>query len=204
MTVSMYSILSYNHSLSHSMYHTNEPTLTHHNQKSIVYIKFHWWCYTFYGFDKCVITRIYHCSTRQNRFTILKVLCAPCICPFLHTTPGNYWSFYYLHSVAFYIKRYSWNYIVCGLFTFNSVQSLSRVRLFATHESQHARPSCPSPTPGVHPNSRASSRWCHPAISSSVIPFSSCPQSLPISGSFPVSQFFAWRGQSIGFSASLI
>ena len=114
------------------MYHTNEPTLTHHHQKSIVYIKFHWWCYTFYGFDKCVITWIYHCSTRQNRFTILKVLCAPCICPFLHTTPGNYWSFYYLHSVAFYIKRYSWNYIVCGLFTFNSVQSLSRVRLFAT------------------------------------------------------------------------
>ena len=68
------------------------------------------------------------------------------------------------------------------------------------HESQHARPPCPSPTPGVYPNSCPSSRWCHPAISSSVVPFSSCPQSLPASGSFPVSQSFAWGGQSIGVS----
>ena len=65
------------------------------------------------------------------------------------------------------------------------------------HELQHARPPCPSPTPGVHPNSRPSSRWCHPAISSSVIPFSSCPQSLPASESFPMSQLFSWGGQSI-------
>ena len=69
------------------------------------------------------------------------------------------------------------------------------------HESQHARPPCPSPTPGVHPNSCASSRWCYPAISSSVVPFSSCPQSLPASGSFPMSQLFSWGGQSIGVSA---
>ena len=70
------------------------------------------------------------------------------------------------------------------------------------HGLQHARPPCPSPTPGVHPNSCASSQWCHPAISSSVVPFSSCPQSFPASGSFPMSQFFAWGGQSIGVSAS--
>ena len=69
------------------------------------------------------------------------------------------------------------------------------------HESQHARPPCPSPTPGVHPNSCTSSRWCHPAISSSVVPFSSCPQSLPVLGSFPMSQLFASGGQSIGISA---
>ena len=69
------------------------------------------------------------------------------------------------------------------------------------HESQHARPPCPSPTPRVYSNSRPSSRWCHPAISSSVVPFSSCPQSLPASGSFPMSQLFAWGGQSIGVSA---
>ena len=69
------------------------------------------------------------------------------------------------------------------------------------HESQHARPPCPSPTPGVHSNSRPSSRWCHPAISSSVIPFSSCPQSFPASESFPMSQLFAWGGQSTGVSA---
>ena len=69
------------------------------------------------------------------------------------------------------------------------------------HESQHTRPPCPSPSPGVHSDSRPSSQWCHPAISSSVIPFSSCPQPLPASGSFPMSQLFARGGQSIGVTA---
>ena len=69
------------------------------------------------------------------------------------------------------------------------------------HELQHVRPPCPSPTPGVHPDSRPSSQWCHPAISSSVVPFSSCPQSLPASESFPMSRLFAWSGQSTGVSA---
>ena len=69
------------------------------------------------------------------------------------------------------------------------------------HELQHARPPCPSATPGVHSNSRPSSRWCHPTISSSVIPFSSCPQCLSASESFPMSQLFAWGGQSTGVSA---
>ena len=84
--------------------------------------------------------------------------------------------------------------------TFSSVQSLRRVQLFATPWIA-ARPPCPSPTPGVHWDSRPSSQWCHPAISSSVAPFSSCPQSLPASGSFPMSQLFAWGGQTIGVSA---
>ena len=66
------------------------------------------------------------------------------------------------------------------------------------HESQHARPPCPSPTPGIHWDSRPSSQWCHPAIWSSVVPFSSCPQSLPASESSPMSQLFAWGGQSTG------
>ena len=70
------------------------------------------------------------------------------------------------------------------------------------HESQHARLPCPSPTPRVYPNPCPSSQWCHPAISSSIVPFSSCPQSLPASGSFPMSQHFAWGGQSTGVSAS--
>ena len=65
------------------------------------------------------------------------------------------------------------------------------------HGLQHARLPCPSPTPGVYPNSCPSSQWCHPAISSSVVPFYSCPQSLPASGSFPMSQLFTWGGQSI-------
>ena len=70
------------------------------------------------------------------------------------------------------------------------------------HESQYARPPCPSPTPGVHSNSCLTSRWCHPAISCSVIPFSSCPQPLPASESFAMSHLFTWGGQSIGVSAS--
>ena len=70
------------------------------------------------------------------------------------------------------------------------------------HELQHARPPCPSPIPGVHLNSCPLSRWCHLTISSSVIPFSSCPQSFPTSGSFQMSQLFTSGGQSIGVSAS--
>ena len=70
------------------------------------------------------------------------------------------------------------------------------------HESQHARPPCPSATLRVHSNSCPSSRWCHPAISSYVVPFSSCPQSLPASGSFPMSQLFPSGGQNTGVSAS--
>ena len=86
---------------------------------------------------------------------------------------------------------------------FRSVQEHSSVWLFEPQESQHARPPCASSTPGVHSDSRPSSQWCHPAISSSVFPFSSCPQSLPASESFPVSQLFTWGGQSTGVSASL-
>ena len=87
--------------------------------------------------------------------------------------------------------------------TFSSVQFSRSVvsDSLRPHESQHARPPCPSPSPGVHSDSHPSSPWCHPAISS-VVPFSSCPQSLPASQSFPVSQLFAWGGQSTGVSAS--
>ena len=87
--------------------------------------------------------------------------------------------------------------------SFSSVQFSRSVvsNSLRPHESQHARPPCPSPTPGVHSDSRPSSHWCHPAISSSVVLFSSCPQSLPASESFPMSQVFAWGGQSIGVSA---
>ena len=84
----------------------------------------------------------------------------------------------------------------------DSVHSLSRVQLFVTSNPQHARLPCPSPTPGAYPNSCPLGRWCHPTISSSVVPFSSCPQSLPASGSFPMNQFFTSGGQSIGVSAS--
>ena len=69
------------------------------------------------------------------------------------------------------------------------------------HESQHARPPCPSPTPGIQPDSRPLSQWCHPAISYSVVPFFSCLQSFPAPKSFPMSQLFTWGGQSTGVSA---
>ena len=97
-----------------------------------------------------------------------------------------------------------WGYIIdtvikCGI---SSLQFLSHFRLYRTHESQYARPPCPSPTPGVHSDSRPLSPWCHPAISSSVVPFSSYPQSLPAPESFPMSQLFAWGGQSTGVAAS--
>ena len=89
-------------------------------------------------------------------------------------------------------------------YVFSSVQFSHSVMSdsFWPHESQHARPPCPSPTPGDYSNSCPSSQWCHAAISSSVVPFSSYPLSLPASGSFPMSQLFAWRGQSTGVSAS--
>ena len=84
----------------------------------------------------------------------------------------------------------------------SSVQSLIVSDSLWPHELQHARLPCPSPTPRACSNSCPSSQWCHPTISSSFIPFSSCPQCFPASGSFPMSQFFPWSGQSTGDSAS--
>ena len=101
---------------------------------------------------------------------------------------------------------YKTKIMLCGNYevgTFSSVQLSPSVvsDSLQPHESQHARPPYPSPTPVVHSNWRPLSRWCHPAISSSVIPFSSCPQFLPALESFPMSQLFAWGGQSTGVSA---
>ena len=128
-------------------------------------------------------------------------------------------------SHQYYFLMDLWQQALAHKVKWREEKSLSRVWLFATpwtlahqirsdqiscsvvsnslrpHESQHARPPCPSPTPRVHSDSRPSSQWCHPAISSSVVPFSSCPQSLPASESFPMSQLFAWGGQSTGVSA---
>jgi len=118
--------------------------------------------------------------------------------------------------IKFYsvVKTNEWRKLVSGhlltmntphlsLFHFCSVQFSCSVVSDSLwpHELQHARPPRPSPTPGVHSDSRPSSQWCHPTISASVIPFSSCLQSLPASESFPMSQLFTWRGQSTGVSA---
>ena len=96
-------------------------------------------------------------------------------------------------------------FIICNdSAQFSSVQSLSRIRLFATPWIAAHQASLSNTNSQIYSNSYPSSRWCHPAISSSVVPFSSCPQSLPASGSFPTSQLFSWGSQSIGVSASAI
>ena len=100
--------------------------------------------------------------------------------------------------------QFSFHFKVLLLATTFSSDQISRSVVsdsLRPHESQHARPPCPSPTPGIHSDSRPSSWWSHPAISSSVVPFLSCPQSLPASESFPMSQLFEWGGQSTGVSA---
>ena len=93
---------------------------------------------------------------------------------------------------------------IIDIYTFSSVQFSHSVMydFLRPHELQHASPPCPSPTPRAYPNSCPLSWWCHPTISSSVVPFSSCPQSCPASGSFQMSQLFTWGGQSNGVSAS--
>ena len=97
-----------------------------------------------------------------------------------------------------YVHTYIYACCICSVQFSHSALSDS-MRL---HEPQHARPPCPSPTPRVYPNSCPLSRWCHPTVSSSVVPFSSCPQSFPASGSFQMRQLFTSGGHSIGFSAS--
>ena len=104
---------------------------------------------------------------------------------------------YYFHRTK--CKRHN---LTQQVSLFSSVQFLSPVQLFASPWTTATRPPCPSPTPGVHSNSCPSSWWCHPAIPSSVIPFSSCLQSFPTSWSFPISQFITTSGQCIGVSPS--
>ena len=108
-----------------------------------------------------------------------------------------------VHGMPHIVWKVSIYYLIEILITaFSSVQFSHSVvsDSLRPHKLQHTRPPCPSPTPWVHWDSHPSSQWCHPAISSSVVPFSSCPQSLPASGSFPMSQLFAWGGQSSGVS----
>ena len=118
----------------------------------------------------------------QLKLTVHQNVCFPLSLLLTHTSI----SYYFFKNIKFVSVQFS-----------RSVVSDS----LPPHESQHARPPCPLPTPGVHSDSRPSSQWRHPAISSSVIPFSCCPQSHPASESFPMSQLFAWGGQSTGVSA---
>ena len=110
--------------------------------------------------------------------------------------PATLTSTHLVNNLCFITEKANWDRA-------SSSSSIAQLcQTLRPHESQHARPPCPSPTPWVYSNSCPSSWWGHPAISSSVVPFSSCPQPLPESGSFPMSQLFIWGGQSIGVSAS--
>ena len=141
-----------------------------------------------WGFKKEVRTK--------ESLEIMKYFLPPTLILLLAFTP-------YFHGSQ--INKYHHNVWYNEMRWFSSVQFSRSVvsDSLRPHESQHARPPCPSPTPGVYSNSCPSSQWCHAAISSSVVHFSSCPQSLPASGSFPISQLFTWGGQSFGVSASV-
>ena len=107
------------------------------------------------------------------------------------------------HMVVLFVTFKELSYIFpLSLTNLHSHQQCTGSDSLRPHESQHTRLPCPPPTPRVHPNSCPLSQWCHPIISSSIVPFSSCPQSFPASGSFQMSQLFASDGQSIGASAS--
>ena len=132
------------------------------------------------------------------------------LCPVFSSVVFSLWKFikplcplsvYMLVLRIFQRKRT--NRIYKYMYQFSSVQFSRSVVSDSLwpHESQNTRPTCPSPTPRVHSDSCPSSQWYHPAISSSVVPFSSCPQPLPASESFPMSQLFIWSGQSTGVSA---
>ena len=122
---------------------------------------------------------------RRNWATNTYICVCVCVCVCVYT-----YIYIYTHI---YIHIYIYIHIRSDQISRSVMSDSSRL-----HESQHSRPPYTSPTPGVHSDSRPSSQRCHPAISSSVIPFSSCPQSLPESESFPMSQLFAWGGQSTG------
>ena len=120
----------------------------------------------------------------------------------ISSSRGSSWSMHQT-TISYINRRILYHWTTREAQNTQSVQFSSSVvsDSLRPHESQHARPPCPPPPPGLHSDSCPSSQWCHPAISSSVVPFSSCPQSLPASESFPMSQFFPWGGQSTGVSA---
>ena len=121
------------------------------------------------------------------------------------SVPDSIW----LLKVSWHIwNRYTYNHVSILAQTYEISPKWPKVQFSSVasdslrpHESQYTRPPCPSPTPRVHSDSRPLRQWCYPAISSSIVPFSSCPQSLPASESFPMSQLFAWSGQSTGVLA---
>ena len=149
-----------------------------------------------YIFIKCLVILCVCVSLIPKLFII-----PPCCRTWLENSPGKNAVDVTCVNNA---RHKKWKDDVKNKFTFISAQFSRSVMSDSLwpHEAQHARPPCPSPTPGVYPNSCPLSRWCHLTISSSVIPFSSCLQSFPTSGSFQMSQLFTLGGENIGVSAS--
>ena len=150
---------------------------------------------SFHSFPISVFHNLFHCSFFQSSLFMLSLQ---------RPDEPYYFQIQFSSNITFLFWLVFWFNAYLIAIQFSSLQFSRSVvsDSLRPHESQHARLPCPSPTPGVHSDSRPSSQWCHPAISSSVVPFSSWPQSLPASESFPMSQLFAWGGQSTGVSAS--
>ena len=167
--------------------------------------------YLFMGFSICYFLGVTEPPERETagKWGLLNADVTKCLAPVWLTSITLFFFLWWelkSNSSNFHIAYSHIDYIyhvVHYILQFSSVQFSRSVvsNSLWPHEPQHARPPCPSPTPRVHSDSRPSSPWCHPAISSSVVPFSSCPQSLPASKSFPMSQLFTWGGQSTGVSA---
>ena len=139
---------------------------------------------------------LFNCNSFYSHLNIVGQLLKRSILEVIFLTCCNFSEFSVIAKLVFFY---------CPSKHYKRVQFSSAAQSCPTlwpHEPQHTRPPCRSPTPRVHPNSCPLSRWCHPTISPSVIPFSSCPQSFPASGSFQMSKLFASGGQSIGVSAS--
>ena len=168
-------------------------TWNHYMLKSVIFQlwKYFWRCTLLYQYQVSYFN--FFLVTKIWRYTVIEGI--------LHTQS------YFLPnitSIIFVNKMWLFCWFNISMYSMTSSVQFTRSVMSDSlwpHELQHTRPPCPSPTHGVHPNSCPLSQWCHPAVSSSVIPFSSCPQSLPASESFPISQLFAWGGQSIGVSA---
>ena len=144
------------------------------------------------------------CFKNQQALSGWSVLVSPTSCKIISEklwVVNNWINLLTFLWVITHVGRESFDLFSTCSVQFSSVQFSCSVMSdsLRPHELQHTRPPCPSPAPRVHSDSRPSSQWCHPAISSSVIPFSSCPRSLQASESFPMSQLFVWGGQGLEF-----
>ena len=170
----------------------NSKTLVHINYQTIIAIIMYWTCSILPNLCEFAHASNLNSSLHVKNSSILQ-------CPNQMPALKPYLDLQFSHSKWGVTTGIPCSFIIL---LFNQCSGSVVSNSLRPHELQHARPPCPSPTPGVYSNSCPLSQWCHPTISSSVIPFSSCPQSFSPSGSFQMSQLFVSGGQSMGVSAS--